>query len=297
MYKIGVVIIHYGDYEDTLKALQSCNISKSKKKFQLIPIIIQNQPNKQLIYHAWKISKDIIIPEYKQNYGFSEGNNIGIKIALKKKCSAVILLNNDAYFTENNLEKLLNYFIPSLDSLISPKIYFAPGYEYHNKYKKHEIGKVIWYAGGKIDWDNIYPYHRGVDEVDYNQYDEINETDFVTGCCMIIRKNLIDKIGFFDNKYFLYFEDVDFSIRAKKNGFKVKYIPNSYLYHKNAQSSGLPGSNLHLYYQTRNRLYFGFKYSNLNTKKSLFFQSIKDLTDRNKRKAVFDYYLNRMGKA
>ena len=56
--------------------------------------------------------------------------------------------------------------------LVSPKIYFAPGFEFHkDRYKEEDLGKVIWYAGGEFDWDNIGNIHRGIDEVDQGQYD------------------------------------------------------------------------------------------------------------------------------
>jgi len=156
---------------------------------------------------------------------------------------------------------------------------------------------VIWYAGGIIDWDNILAKHRGIDEVDRGQYEETSETPFATGCCMLIRKEVVEKIGLLDEKYFLYFEDVDYSLRAKKAGFKIVYFPKAHLWHKNAASSGKPGSATHVYYQTRNRLYFGFKYASLSTKKSLFFDSLKMIMKNNlHKKACLDYYLGRMGK-
>jgi len=115
---------------------------------------------------------------------------------------------------------------------------------------------------------------------------------------MLIKRETIKKIGFLDKKYFLYFEDVDYSIRAKKAGFKVVYFPGVFLWHRNAVSSGRPGSPIHVYYQTRNRLYFGFKYASIWTKKSLFWESLKMIAKGDiKRKACLDYYFMKMGKA
>ena len=181
--------------------------------------------------------------------------------------------------------------------ILGPKIYFAPGFEFHkDRCKKEEQGKVIWYAGGKIDWKNVYCSHRGVDEVDQGQYGRQEETDFVSGCCMMIRKEVFEKIGLLDKKYFLYLEDVDFCIRAKRAGFRVVYTPKVHLWHKNAASSEKPGSKIHQYYQTRNRLYFGFRYAPLRSKLALFRESIKFILKNNiKRKACFDFYSGRFG--
>ena len=121
--------------------------------------------------------------------------------------------------------------------------------------------------------------------------------DFATGCCMYISRAAIESIGFFDEKYFLYYEDVDYSVRAKQAGFGVFYDPSVHIWHKNAASSDKPGSLLHRYYQTRNRLYFGFKYAPSRTKKSLLMESVRMLLGGGvERKAVLDYYVRRMGK-
>ncbi|OGL47210.1 MAG: hypothetical protein A2161_14515 [Candidatus Schekmanbacteria bacterium RBG_13_48_7] len=180
--------------------------------------------------------------------------------------------------------------------LVSPKIYFAKGYEFYKKrYQKSDLGKIIWYAGGLVDWKNMYATHRGVDEVDYGQYARSCDTEFATGCCLLIKKKVIDTVGLFDRNYFLYFEDLDLSIRSKNMGFKVKYYPEVYLWHKNAASSDKPGSKIQVYYQTRNRLYFGYKYATLSTKKSLFLDSLRLLKKGNPyTSGVIDYYLGRM---
>lgn len=112
---------------------------------------------------------------------------------------------------------------------------------------------------------------------------------------MLISRDLIEHIGLLDEKYFLYYEDVDYSIRAIKAGFKIYYLPKAHIWHKNASSSGKPGSKLHIYYQERNRLYFGFKYASIKTKKSLIFDSLRILFKGNVyRDAIVDYYSGRM---
>ena len=85
----------------------------------------------------------------------------------------------------------------------SPKMYFAKGYEFHtDKYKTSEKGNVLWYAGGIIDKENVYTTHRGVDEVDHGQYNKIEETDVANGACVIIRREVFEKIGMLDASFF-----------------------------------------------------------------------------------------------
>ncbi|MBI5619624.1 glycosyltransferase family 2 protein [Candidatus Gottesmanbacteria bacterium] len=178
------------------------------------------------------------------------------------------------------------------------KIYFAKGHEYHrDRYKKDERGKVIWYAGGVIDWDNMYASHRGVDEVDQGQFNRIQETPFVTGCSMMIKKEVFDKIGLLDQRLFAYLEDVDFCVRAKQAGYKLLYVPQSVIWHTNAGSSGV-GSDTHQYYMTRNRLLVGFRYAPLRTKFALLREATRTIIGGSsiRRKAVLDALIGRLGK-
>lgn len=236
--------------------------------------------------------------ENKQNLGFSQGNNVGIQYALSEKADYVLLLNNDTLVRPNFLTNLVKSSQKNKADIASPKIYFASGFEFHKKrYKKSQQGKVIWYAGGQMDWLNILASHRGVDEVDQGQYDQGGATDFATGCCMLINKKVFSQIGFLDPKYFLYWEDNDFCQRAKQKSFKVFYLPQSIIWHKNAGSSAV-GSQLHDYYLTRNRLLFGFRYASLKSKMALLKQSVTQFFfgRQAEKKAVLDFYLNKLGK-
>ena len=245
-----------------------------------------------------------ILPDVKylrigKNVGFAGGINFGLKKAIEDNYLDFIIVNNDILFPKEGFSSLLDFGRKSHKiGIISPKIYFAKGFEFHKKrYKDYELGKVLWYAGGIVDWRNVYAYHRGVDEVDLYQYHKPIETDYATGCFMYIKKEVFDKVGYFDEKYFMYLEDADFSIRAKKRGFSVYYYPDNFIWHKNAVSSEGAGSDLHVYYQTRNRMYFGMKYASFSAKKSLIWESIKFIMkDEVRRHAIFDYYFSNMGK-
>ncbi|MBM3283673.1 glycosyltransferase family 2 protein [Candidatus Gottesmanbacteria bacterium] len=298
MGRTAVIILHYKNEVDTKECLASV-VSNYPEKEQPRIILVVNLTNKLFCSFLKRTYPRIELIEISENSGFAKGNNLGIIKALELGNEFLILLNNDTLVSPGLFGELVRYAENNPSTgLISPKIYFAPGFEYHkDKYNQKDKGKVFWYAGGLIDWSNIYASHRGVDEVDKGQFENITETDFATGCCMLITRKLIEKIGLLDKKYYLYFEDVDYSIRSKKAGFKVVYYPKAYLWHKNASSSDKPGSPIHIYYQTRNRLYFGYKYSSFWIKKSLFVDSLRILfRDNMYTKGVIDYYLGRMGR-
>jgi len=202
------------------------------------------------------------------NLGFAGGNNVGMKDAMKRGFDYILLLNNDLILPKDIVKKLVEYMEGSLEvGVASPKMYFAKGYEFHkDRYKESEKGKVIWYAGGNIDRANVYTVHRGVDEVDKGQYDEIQETDVANGAAVIIRSEVLKKVGLLDASFFLYWEDADFSERARRVGFKVMYYPKTWMWHKVSASTGGSGSPTNDYFLTRNRFYYSMRYSSPWTK-------------------------------
>jgi GT2 family glycosyltransferase len=133
--------------------------------------------------------------------------------------------------------------------------------------------------------------HRGVNEIDIHQFDSATTTDFATGCAMVIHNKVFREIGFFDERYYLYYEDLDFNVRAHKQGIHAWYCPEAFLWHKNAGSSH-SGSLLHDYYLSRNKLLFGMKYAPWRTRLSLINESLRLIKNGRtwQKRGVFDYY-------
>jgi hypothetical protein len=133
--------------------------------------------------------------------------------------------------------------------------------------------------------------------VDKGQYDRQEETDIANGACVLIRRQVVEKVGYLREKYFLYWEDAEYSERARRAGWKVVYTPKTCLWHKVAQSSGI-GSDLNDYFLTRNRLDFGLWYASMRTKFALFRESIKLLLKGRKwqKIGIRDFYLGKWGK-
>ena len=300
MPKVLVSVVNFNGSKDTLLCLDSLDKVKVQD-FELYVVVIDNasKENFQIEKEYKNFKLEIIRSD--QNVGFAGGQNLGIKYGLDNGINYFCVLNSDVMLDENFLLELLKTFETEKNcGLVSPKIYFAKGYEFHKdlRYKQEELGKVIWYAGGKMDWKNVLASHIGVDEVDKGQYDKITKTDFVSGCCVLIKREVFEKIGFFDEKYFLYYEDNDLSQKAKKAGFAVYYQPNAILWHMNAASTGGSGSSLQDYYITRNRLLFGFRFASFKTKSALIRESIGFIVMGRpwQKKGALDFYLGRFGK-
>ncbi|MBI3956290.1 glycosyltransferase family 2 protein, partial [Candidatus Gottesmanbacteria bacterium] len=260
MTSVAIILVNWNGKNDTLACLASLRQVKSQKS-KVKSIIVDNGSSDNSVEAIRKNFPDVEVIETCRNLGFSGGNNVGIRHALEKRADFVWLLNNDTMVDKMALGALTDVFKDSAVSVAGSKIYFAPGHEFHKeRYQKTELGKVIWYAGGLIDWENMYASHRGVDEVDKGQYDRVEETPFVTGCSMMVKKEVFEKIGLLDEKFFAYLEDLDFCLRAKCAGYKLLYVPQSVVWHENAGSSGV-GSDTHQYYMTRNRFLVGFRYA------------------------------------
>lgn len=234
------------------------------------------------------------------NLGFTGGNNFTLKIALKGNFTHFLLINNDVLVDREFLYFLLqrSHRLPT-PSILGPKIYFARGYEYHsNRYTDKQKGRVVWSAGGRIDWPNILGSNIGVDEVDEGQFNRFTSClDFISGCAMLIDRHIIEKIGLLDDNYFMYLEDADYCQRALRAGFTIGFEPDSIIWHVSSGSSKI-GSHLQDYFINRNRLIFGFKYASLHTKMALTKEAFSFLVGKNtwKRKAVIDFFTHKWGK-
>lgn len=295
MVNVGAIILHYKNWDSTEKCLVSLD-QLSKQNIDLTLLVVNNS---QETIKLPNLRSKILLEKTASNLGYAGGNNIGIKKFLNKGVDWIWIVNNDITVDKNCLNELLLASKTRLGGgIFGPKILFAPGQEFHkDKYLKSEQGRVIWWAGGVVDWNNITTIHRGVDEVDHGQYDKILEAESITGASMFVRSKVFKNVGLFNERYFLYFEESDFCQRAIKGGFGLWYVPKAVVWHANAASSGA-GSELHDYYLTRNRFLFGFSY----IPKRLFWPLLKDslrifLTGSRWQKiAVRDFFLRRFGK-
>lgn len=296
MSKLFTIILNFNGEKDTIECLNS--LKKADTRGIEHYVVVVNNASSGGIHDIRKFKWAKII-ENRENLGFTGGNNTGIKYALQEGADFVMILNNDTTLDRKAILYLIKAAEEHKDAgILSPKIYFAPGFEFHKeRYKKGERGKVLWYAGGRIDWDNVLGSNRGVDEVDIGRYNKIEETDFATGACMLIRREVLEQIGFFNDRYFVYLEDADFSQRVKEGGWKVLYVPDSHLWHKVARSSAI-GSNLNDYFITRNRMLFGMRYAPLRSKLALLRESWKILLSGRKwqKQSVIDFYIGKFGK-
>lgn len=181
------------------------------------------------------------------NVGVAAANNQGIRAALANGCTHVALLNNDIEFANPDfLAGMVRESVNGGEHAIVPKMLY------------HDSGR-IWYAGGIIQaWRGIN-IHVGDGQEDSAKFDVAHYTHYAPTCFLLLSKDVFERVGLMDERYFVYYDDTDFAWRLTRAGFRIKYDPRFVLSHKVSSSTGGALTPFAVYYYTRNRLLFTLK--------------------------------------
>lgn len=293
--RVHIIILNWNGLEDTSELLES--LSKISYSNYLLVIVDNSSSNDEAEKIENICNGRAHIIKCKENLGFAGGNNVGIKYSLEEKADYILLLNNDTKVNPDFLEILLRkYETEEQCGVVAPRI------NYFNDPQK------IWSDGGYISRirGSGFAYSDKY-ETDVDQPDKL--VSFVSGCCMLIGREVLSKVGMFDENYFLYTEDTDLCFRITKAAYKIIVCTKSKIFHKVGSSTKNRNTALPLYYTTRNRLFFAkknFRETYYITIAYLFFamllKSFTWLVTGNKKNIVAvqlafkDFLLNRMGK-
>jgi GT2 family glycosyltransferase len=315
---IHVVILNYKTKDETIQCVNSVRECTVPTDCEIRLLVVDNASSDGIERAISGQYKDVQFLQTGANLGYTGGNNAGIRWIMQQyqnpdederdkrlnsKEDYLFIVNNDTYFSKDFFIELVGAAKKHpKGGIFSPKIYFTknalPKLILDENDKTHQLKndeEVIWYAGGKFDWDNVLGSHRGVDQVDHHQFDRESQLDYASGCAMLIPYTVLEKVKGFDNKYFMYYEDVDISMRIKKAGYEVWYIPKAVMWHHNAHSSGV-GSPLQTYFTTRNRLLIALKYAPVRAKLAVLREAWSFRDNELKWKAVNDFFSLRFEK-
>lgn len=259
--RVVSIILVFNEFEKTKKCINSLLKSKLPKHVEHFIIVIDNGSNKENIKKLKEIEKHlnnykkIIFIYNEKNLGYGGGNNIGIKYALENlNPNALLLINNDAYLKKNTLREMLKFlFMNKKVGIVGPTICY-----YNNKNK-------IWHGGGYFNFLKM-----GISNIGKNKIYDITlkkskpiKVDFINTCIALIKKDVFEKVGLLDDRFFLYYDDVDFCYRAKKQGFDLLYLPFLVAYHDIDDIHISRATPTRLYYLARSyfifvKKFFGF---------------------------------------
>ena len=241
--KIGIVTVTYNSrsvLEDFFSSLKRQTYAN-----HALYIVDSGSTDATASYLQANLPAGCTLLQNARNIGFAAGTNQGIQAALRDGCAAVLALNNDVVFGPELLERLAGALDRYGCDMTTPMMYF---YEPSNR---------IWAAGGSLQpWLGYRNKHRGGGETDHGQYNVPCRVTFAPLCCVLIRREVLDRVGLLDERYFTYTEDVDFMYRCLKQGLSLWYVPEAKLWHKVSSLTGGDSSAFAQRYMTRNRIYF-----------------------------------------
>ena len=231
-YELGIVIVDNGSTDESVKMLRES--TKSITSITSTTSITSKRINIHLI-------------ENKTNDGFAEGNNVAIRqIMSDKQNDYVLLLNNDTIVEKNFLSRLVTVAVSDETvGIVGPKIYY---YNYGGK------KNVIQSAGSRVKLSiGKFPSVETINRPDKQLITKPTAVDCIIGACLLIKTEVINKIGLLESRYFINFEDTDWCLRAKRAGYSVIYVPEAVVWHKVSQSVNQVKP---VYYYTRNLFWF-----------------------------------------
>lgn len=187
-----------------------------------------------------------------QNLGFASGCNVGLKQAIVRNFDYALLINNDAFPAPDMLEKLLSKARPDI-ALLSPKIYYEAE------------PKRIWFGNGRQHPWTLDLQDTGRGQIDGPEWASDREVDYLLGTCLLVNLAAGKAVNFFDERYFMYFEDLDWSLRFRQAGYRLFLVADAYLYHRVAVSSGGLESPLRRYHVARSGVIFWRTHAHLGS--------------------------------
>jgi GT2 family glycosyltransferase len=296
--KVSIIILNWNNWKDTIECIESVyQINYSNYDVILVDNGSTNDSVKQIKRHFNELDEKksnhfisalnnpinfvesslkllsppidnidgrhaIFLIETNKNWGFSEGNNIGLRFCCKNlNPDYVLLLNNDVIVDSDFLNELVQAAerLPDV-GFVGPKIYY---YEHNGK------KDVISFAGASVDlirgWFTIF----GIDQVDDGQQDNEKIVDLLQGSCILVKRKVVKDIGLLDPVYFFYWEDADWCIRGKKNNWSSFFAPAAKIWHKGGKASTGRKNTFQIFYFVRNRIIFMRK--NSESKKFFIF--------------------------
>jgi GT2 family glycosyltransferase len=220
--KVWAVVVNWDRRDDTMECLQSLQ----RQTYGNLDLLVVDNGSKD--DSAAAISRDfpgtelVLLPE---NRGFAGGANAGIRAALDRGADLVCLVNNDTVADPAMMSHLVQGLGPST-GMAAPKIYYSKDPE------------CIWSVGGDRHPLTLEMTNKGTGQRDRGQWNSVLERDYLVGCVLLVRREVFERAGLFDERFFSYYEDLDFCAQVRGAGYGLRLVPQGHVWHKVAQTSG-----------------------------------------------------------
>lgn len=250
--KVGVVVLNWNKCDDTIECLRS--LKKTNYPYYEI-IVVDNASEDGSAQTIKKLFPEAYVLENQENLGYAGGNNIGIQHALKDNAKYIWMLNNDTVVAPDAMEKL----VAQADSM--PKAgMFSPCIN------DYSIPEKTQYCGSFFDKIN----YKVINFKGLNDLKAANENDIcLWGTALFVKAEIIRKIGYLNERFYLYNEDIEYSMRVSRAGYLNRMVPEAKVYHKNSYVESPEAAHLpeyYFYYMTRNELWLWNAYTSTRNK-------------------------------
>lgn len=281
---IGIVIVNWNNKDVILDCLESVEeaghigctlVSDNGSGDDSVRLIRQKYPQVKILENG-------------RNLGYAGGNNKGIRCLLDSGAKYIFILNPDTQIEKNTIKYLFEAMEKDSSVGISgPKIL--------------DRERKIWSAGGVLDKKRFSGGLIGLGEKNKDQYSNNSQVDYIPGTALMVRREVFEKVGLFYGDYFIYYEDTELSLRARKAGYKTMYVSKAVIHHLESSSFG-KASSAHQYFMARNHLLFVERNAPLLIKLREYLRLPKTVKEHIAQKEYFalrgirDYFLRRLGK-
>lgn len=214
---VYVIVVNWNNAGDTIRCLESLS---GVNVTEMRVLVVDNGSTDGSADTIRKRFPQYGLLELETNRMYGGGCNAGFELARKEGAEYVIFLNNDTVVDPGFLEPLISSFRDhDAVAITVPRIYYM------------DFPDRLWYAGGEVDLRMGRVAHRGIRKKDGERFDRACETEYATGCCLAMRVSDFSRFQGFDERFALYGEDVDLSLRVREAGKRVLYVPASRVWH------------------------------------------------------------------
>ncbi len=257
---VHIVVLNWNGGADTVACLESLRRVVYPR---LMTVVVDNGSTDDSVERIAAAFPDVPVLRTGANLGYAGGNNVGIRYCLEHDAADfILLLNNDTVVDPAFVDELVQAAERHPDAgLFAPRIYFEAR------------PTVRWYDGARWNPRISDFFHVGYDKEDDGS-DEIGATDYASGCALFVRRDVLQRVGELDERYFLLFEEVDLCYRARRAGFGCVVVPRAKVWHKVSAAMGAFDAPLSSYFHTRNRLLFGERHLPPAERRRLFVRVI-----------------------
>jgi GT2 family glycosyltransferase len=240
---VAIIVLTWNQRDLTLDCVASLAAMSYPAECMQI-IVVDNGSQDTTVSDLRRNFPQVVVLENGANLGFAEGNNVGIHYALRNGAQYIMLLNNDTIVEATMLSKLVAYAEVHDDvGIVTPAIYY------------YAEPQRLWCAGAAIDWRQGNTARLQAEEIATGISREPVEVDFASGCALCLKRQVIEDVGILDPRFFIYYEESDWCVRAARAGWRIVYLPNATVWHRISSAMGVasPATD---YYMNRNALLF-----------------------------------------